>query len=195
MKNDTSKARQYCEELGHVGEKSARVLKKFFPAYSQSPGPSTGKRRFDPTGECVASSQHKKKKAGITRAKPKEFSIVLLPRHTVYVPKGYQRSKLSKKGRVVKVSLRRNMSEVEVDDSVTKAFSSFDLEKYVYLKCGQDNRLKVLQEGGLSGNQLFDLAGQGSIYIIKVDESDHGFISSSVAKVTQKTKNVLCMDV
>ena len=139
-----------------------------FPARSEPLGTSSGKRKFDPTEECIVASQQKKKKAANTRAKPREFHFVFLPKTTVFVPKGYQRSKLAKKGRVVKASSRRNMSTVEVHDTITSAFASFKLCSFVYLKCGQDNRLRALEESEMSGDRIFEVAGQGSIYITEV---------------------------
>lgn len=116
MRKETNKAQQYCEKLGRISKQSARVLKNRL-------GASSGKRKFDPTEECIVASQQKKKKAANTRAKPREFNLVFLPKTTVFVPKRYLRSKLAKKGRVVKASFRRNMSPVEVYDTITSAFA------------------------------------------------------------------------
>lgn len=167
MKSMTTKAQEYCQKVGKVSEQSAKALKKLYPAFS-SQSLACKKRKFDPTDECVVASEKRKKKATSTRMKPRTFCIVFLPKKTVYVPKGYARSRLAKQGRVLKVLFRRNMSVEEVKDTVVNTFSAFKLDNFNFLRCGQDNRLKVVDDSDLTGDEIFELAGQGSIYICLV---------------------------
>lgn len=110
----------------------------------------------------------RKKKATNTRVKSRTFWIVFLPKKTVFVPKGYARQQLAKQGRVLKASFRRDMSVAEVRETVVDTFSSFTLDRFQFLRCGQDNRLQVVDDGELSGDGIFELAGQASIYICVV---------------------------
>ena len=165
MKIVMSKAQHYCQKVGKVSDQSTTALKKLFPAFSSQCVTSKGKRKFDPTEECVVASAKKKKKATSTRGKPRTFCIVFLPKKTVYVPKGYTRSRLVKQERVLKALFRRNMSVKEVKHSVVNIFSAFKLEHFNFLECGQDNRLKVVDDSDLTGDDIFELAGQGSINI------------------------------
>lgn len=64
---------------------------------------------------------------------------------------------------------RRNMSAADVKDTIVNAFSAFKIDQFQYLKCGQDNRLRVVDNNEeMNGDDLFELAGQGSIYICLV---------------------------
>lgn len=112
--------------------------------------------------------QKRKKKSTNNRFKSRLIAIVCLPKVTVYVPRGSVRGNLTKQGRTAKVSFRRNMDMDEVKSSVISAFSSIELSDYLYLRCGKDNRLKVLKDKDLSGDDVFELAGQGSLYITSV---------------------------
>ena len=143
-------------------------MKRLYPAFSSQSGSSKGKRKFNPSDECVVASEKRKKKATNTRAKLRTFYIVLLPKKTVYVPKGYAKSRLAKQGRVVKAVFKRNMNSEEVKETVVDAFSAFKLVNFVFLNCGQDNRLKVIDSNDPSGDGIFELAGQGSIYVSMV---------------------------
>lgn len=163
----TSKAQSYCTKVGEVSEKNIQVLKKHFPAFHGLSSTSK-KRKFDPTENCIVADQQRKKKAANTRMKPRVFHVVFLPRLTTFVPRGYQRSKLAREGRILKLTFRRNMSSEDVQTTILDAFSSLSLEKFLFLKCGQDNRLKALEDNDLNGDGIVDLAGQGSVYIVSV---------------------------
>ena len=149
----TSKASEYCQKIGKVSEQSAKILKKLYPAFS-SQSIKSGKRKFDPAGECVVANEKRKKKSTSTRNKLRTFSVVLLPRKTVYVPKGYARQQLSKQGHVLKTSFRRNMNVQEVKVAIVDTFSTFNLDRFQFLRCGQDNRLHVV-DSDLSGDGIF----------------------------------------
>ncbi len=123
---ETSKAQGYCARVGKVpSEKNAVALKKNFPAFYGN----SKKRKFDPTAACVVADQLKKKKSTNTRIKPRTFNIVLLPKMTIFVPKGYQRSKLTREGRILKLVFRRNMSSEDVRSTILDGFSDLCIEK------------------------------------------------------------------
>ncbi len=118
---------------------------KLFPGCSSSSDEPNwdvrGKHKFDPSAECVASEQQKKKKA-CNDGKPRTIPVVLLQEKQAFVPKGHARTKLNKAGRVVKVDFRRNMSSREVRNAIVQQLPNFDnIVAAQFLRCGQDNRL------------------------------------------------------
>ena len=145
--------------MGSVTEISAKALQKLFPACSS-------KRKFDPGAECVAAAQKRRKKAANTRVKPRTIAVVLMKKRRMFVPKGYARSQLNKAGCIIKLEFRRNMSSQEVKNVILRGFSKFDdVENAQYLRCGQDNVLYLSKEQQLDGDGIFELAGQGSVYL------------------------------
>lgn len=85
-----------------------------------------------------------------------------------FVPRGYARSQLMKADRIVKLEFRRNMSRQEVIDIITSGFSKFDGNQNArYFTCGEDNVLCVLDERDLDGGRVFEVARQGSLYLIE----------------------------
>ena len=66
----------------------------------------------------------------------------------------------------MKLQFQRNMSSQEVKNAILRGFSGFDdVESARYLKCGQDNVMYMNEEQQLDGDRIFELAGQGSIYL------------------------------
>ena len=59
------------------------------------------------------------------------------------------------------------MSIQEVTNVLFRGFSNFDLDKMgiQYFKCGQDNQLSLNEEQKLDGDGIFELTGQGSLYL------------------------------
>ena len=144
------------------------MLKKLFPSCQSSVGKR--RRQFDPTEECLVEDLKRKKKSTSTRSKPRSITVVFLPKKTVYVPKGNVRRNLTRQGRTAKVVLKRNMKPKEIKCIVVNAFPSFQLTDFNYMKCSQDNRLRSMADNNLCGDDIFDLAGQGSVYICQVSQ-------------------------
>ena len=154
-----------CRRIGKPSEHTARALKKLFPTCSTS---GLGEKRrmvFDPSAECVAAAQQQKKKAANTRTKPRSITVVLFNEHRDYVPKGNTRMQLSKAGRIQKMQFRKRMSAQEVRNVLFSSFSKFDLKNMLYIKCGKDNSLSIHHKQDLNGDEIIELAGQGSLYI------------------------------
>ena len=159
-----SAALKHCGNLSTVSEASANVVRKIFPGLKSKCG--NGKRKFDPSEECVIADQKRKKKSTSVRIKPRTFPVVLLRKKTMFVPKGHNRQRLNKDGRIQKVAFRRNMSQDEVTNTILEAFASFELEGIELLRCGQDNLLSVVKDTEMNGDTVFEVAGQGSLYVI-----------------------------
>ena len=161
MKASTSNAVGYCHRVGKPSDQCAKMLKKLFPAFSQSERP-----KFDPGKECVALAQKRKKKAANLRVKNRTITVVFLQKKSVFVPKGYMRRQLHKMGRIAKLQFRRNMTTEEVNSVLLHGFPQFaDIKHAEFLRCGKDNKLCRNEEQELDGDGVFMLAGQGSMYL------------------------------
>ena len=163
-----------CKKVGKPGESSAAALAKLF-GNTATAGPSR-KRSFDPTSECVVASQRAKKKAtNHQRMKTKTLTVVLLKEKPAIVPKGRSRSKLKDSGRIVKLQFKCCMKASQVRSIISSGFSEFKgIEGAQYLRCGQDNIKVVNENQELDGDDIIDLAGQGSLYLTqkRVNVSD-----------------------
>lgn len=146
-----------------MSEQNAQALSKLFPSSTSF----KSKRKFNPIDECLVDEQ-KRKKSTSTRSKGPSIPLVYLPKMTVHVPRGNVRGQLSKQGRIKKELFRRNMKPSEVKAVIVEAFSEFSLDNFMFLKCGQDNRLQVLENKEICGDEILDVAGQGSLYICSV---------------------------
>ena len=55
------------------------------------------------------------------------------------------------------------MSEDEVTSKSLDSFTSFQLEWIEFLRYGQDNMLSVMKDTKMSGDAVFEVAGQGTL--------------------------------
>ena len=122
-------------------EAEAKALASYFPSSSMSRSSSSRKHSvdlFDPSGECVALPQQKKKKAASKgNPKPTVVTVVLMEKFSMRVPKGKVRQKLYSEGRIQSVSLRRTMSFLQVKNAIIRAFTRFQLSHFTILECDQ----------------------------------------------------------
>jgi len=81
----TIKSQDICKRVGKPSEADARVLSKLFPSSSACERKRPLSTAFDPTKECVALPQQKKKKAA--RVKPSNVQVVIMHDTDVCVPK------------------------------------------------------------------------------------------------------------
>ena len=152
--------------MTNPGASSAAALKKLFKKNSDPTiAKSARKRPFDPSSDCVVADQQSKKKASNTRMKPKNINVVLCRKKPTLVPKGHSRKQLRSSGRIVKLQFKRCMTVSQVGSTITDDFSEFNVEEYQYLRCGQDNIMLVNEDQELDGDDVAELAGQGSLYI------------------------------
>ena len=112
--------------------------------------------------------QQQKKKKAITRDRPRKLTAVLLPNLLATVPKSSARKKLSKCGRIQKITLRRSMSSLQARNELVKAFAQFGLSKFTTLSCNQSNQMEPSDMQCPSGDELITIAGQGSLYLCEV---------------------------
>lgn len=160
VKSSTKKAATICNQLGNPTTSTASVLSK------NGPTDCGKKRSLDPKADCVVQANKAKKKATNQRIKIKKLTVVLLKKKPQYVPKGYERKKLKSAGRIVKIEVKRCMTQDEVRSILMEAFPAFeDVETSQFLRCGQDNIMLLNDEQDIDGEGIINLAGQGSVYM------------------------------
>ena len=109
-----------------------------------------------------------KKKRAITRDRSRKLTVVLLRKFSLVVPKSNARSKLKKDGRIKKMEFRRTMSFLQIKNIIIKAFSAFSLSELYFLSCEQSNSLRKASVQAPNGDDLMNIAGQGSLYLCEV---------------------------
>ena len=97
--------------------------------------------------------------------KNKTLSVLLKDKPAV-VPKGRSRSKLKESGQIIKRQFKRCMKASEVRNVISDAFSGFQgVEMAQYLRCEKNNVMLLNENQELDGDDVIDLAGQGSLYL------------------------------
>ena len=97
-------------------------------------------KAFDPSTECVALPQQKRKKA--FKTKPSNIQLVMVLDPSSGVPKGKSRKILEKQERVRKVEFRREMSFYEVQNCIFQGFSHLqNLVGFTFLEADQGGKL------------------------------------------------------
>ena len=136
----------------------AQTLANLFPSSSTvKRSPSA----FDPSTECVALPQQKKKKK--SQPKPATIEVFLLPSNQVAVPTGSLRKSFRSNGRCMKISLHRGMGAQEVRNSIIRAFHKIaGSSNYVILEC-EGNKLKPSNSQDLTGASAIDR--RGALYL------------------------------
>lgn len=126
------------EKLKKPSDTNVKALAKLFPACG------SGKKRtldFDPSGDCVASENQRRKKAATPgKGRSKCVKVEELP---ACFPKGPIRDRLTKIGCIKEISFTRVMSDSEVCTVVLERFKEFGVKKFQYLKAQKDNSLKI----------------------------------------------------
>ena len=80
------------------------------------------------------------------------------------IPRGNRRKVLENEGRIKKLQFFRSMTPLAVRQTIADGFSK-NIDKAVYLQCSQNNYINVNHNQDLNGEELIELAGQGSIYL------------------------------
>lgn len=94
--------------------------------------------------------------------------MVLLERDTSTIPKGGAHKRLTEKGRIKKIQIHRTMDPSTIRQEI-KAFSGIaGASKAKFMKTGHDNVLSVATSQVLSGDDIVELAGGGSVYLLQV---------------------------
>ena len=166
MHGASSKAKSVCSHLGKPSEADARVLSTLFPSVSR-PTKRNRSEAFDPLADCVVSAQKQKKKA--VRIKPRKVNVVLIGESSI-VPRFSKRRALKKDGSIKQLSFLRSMSSRQVRNTIVRGFSEkiteHEAERIVYLQSDpHTHTLTKIEKQECDGDDVIDLAGQGSLYI------------------------------
>lgn len=171
MKETTQRAVNICQRVSKPNESDRKLLNKLYPACSSRSQPSVPqKRKFDPAEISVAETNKARKKAAVPKAsKARTITLVLLERDTSTIPKGGARKRLTEKGRIKKIQIHRTMDPSTIRQEIEKAFSGIaGASKAKFMKTGRDNVLSIATSQVLSGDDIVELAGGGSVYLLQV---------------------------
>jgi hypothetical protein len=135
------------------------------------------KPAFDPTSDCIASENQRRKKSANSNLKGRSkcLKVVLVKEVPCILPKGPLRERLIKMGRLKEVSFTRVMSECDCQDVLLDAFKAIGLKKFHYLQAQKNHSLQLAPNQMLDGNSVIILAGSGSLYLQEASgENTHG---------------------
>ena len=134
-------------------------MTQLFPSSSTLKRPHLSEA-FDPTWQCVAFQQQKKKKAA--RAKPSQVTVMLVPKGTKNVPRGKHRKSLIQK----KVQIFRTMSSLEVKRTIVKSFTDLQ-SSFVYMNVDTTHKFTKDAVQNKDGNTIVDCGKHGAVYIME----------------------------
>ena len=167
-KESTERAISICQRVGKPNEADRKLLNKLYPACSSRSRPSLPqKRKFNPLDHSIAGKNKVKKKAAIPKVcKMRTVTAVLLDHLTSTVPRATARKRLMADGRIKKIQIRRSMNPSVIRQVIVDAFSSItDASKAKFMRSGRDNTLTIIDDQVLSGNDVAEIAGNGSLYL------------------------------
>ena len=160
--------------LKKPSDTNVKALVKLFPSKS-----GVNKPAFDPTSDCVAiDNQRRKKRANLnSKGRSKRLKVLLVKEVPCTLPKGPLREQLSKVGRLKEVSFTRVMSECHCQDVILDAFKAIGLKKFCFLQAHKNHSLQLASNQVLDGNSVINLAGSGSLYL--QEAGNNSFASTS----------------
>lgn len=127
---------------------NARLLSNLFPSTA---GTRKRSNSFDPTEECVAASQQKKKKKAI-RLRTCKVKVMLVDA-SKGVPKGKTRRELREKELEKTMDLKRNMSFQEVKNVILRAFG---ICGFIVLSSTAESKLNVATNQQPTGDEVIE---------------------------------------
>ena len=177
-KESTERAISICQRVGKPNEADRKILNKLYPACSSRSRPSLPqKRKFNPLDHSIAEKNKVKKKAAIPKVcKMRTVTAVLLDHFTSTVPRATARKRQMADCRIKKIQTRRSMNLSVIRQVIVDAFSSItDASKAKFMRSGRDNTLTIIDDQVLSGNDVAEIAGNGSLYLLEVGEVQYCF--------------------
>ena len=137
-------------------QKHRAAMSQLFPSSSTVPKRPRLSDAFDPTLQCVAFNQQRKKKA--VRAK---ITMMLVPNGSKVVPRGKHRKSLMQN----KIEIYRTMSALEVKRTIRNSFTSLQASSFVYLRVDAAQKFSNDTTQDKDGNAMADCGRHGNIYI------------------------------
>ena len=139
-------------------------MANLFPAYAVS----SVKRKFDPTDECVAAEQQRKKKSdskGKSPGRGKSVLAVVIEGKPSSIPKRTKKETLMQEGKAKKIEFCRYFSLEDVNSLLAETFSNLGKLQFVFLQPHRNNQLTIAKEQKSDGNAIFNLAKNGVLYL------------------------------
>lgn len=117
--------------------------------------------------------------------------MVLLKNIPSTIPKGSNRNKLKKAGRIVELDVYRSMTSKEMMDLIMTGFKEFgNIDKIEYLQASRDSSLQAVDQE-LDACGVIKLAGCGSLYVhqLCVSASSSQLLSGVSSKDTDVSQS------
>lgn len=166
------------QSLKRPSDTNVKALVKLFPTKSGvSKRADVSKPVFDPTSDCVASENQRRKKSANPNSKGRSkcLKVVLVKELPCTIPKGPLRERFIKLGRLKDVSFTRVMSECDCQDVILDAFKAVGLKNFYYLQVQKNHSLQLVPSQIRDGNSVINLAGSGCLYLQEANDKDtHG---------------------
>ena len=174
-KNLPGQGSAICKKLSAPSNSERRELSNLFPS-SRATG--SYKRVFDPTAECLALPQQKKKKAAGLVLRPTSREVVLMKAFRSVVPIKKFRSELKSERRIQSLQFKRTMSPEEVKQVIIRGFHHIQgFSSFQYLENSSNNL-------SIASNQEYDgvtvIERRGALYLCEV-------------KVSQAMYHIICI--
>ena len=118
---------------------------------------------FNPSAECVALSQQRKKCSTNQKVKPASVSVVMLKEYSKPAPKGKKRQQLLSKERVKPVNLFRSMTALQVKKAILRAFQDHQVTTFTVLQSESGHNLKVANGQDIDGEMA--IKRRGCLYL------------------------------
>lgn len=170
-----------CARLKTPIGNEAKELGALFHRGATSSGASSSAKRgptFNPDEQLTGLPDTKKKRGSTSKGRSVNVNICRMKHFTPFIPKGRVRNLLKEQGRIVAVKITRLMSPATVKLCIGRAFRTIKGE-WNYLEAGQENRLSIMKNQCLDGNQV--CSRRGCLYILDQDVSMSMFIHRTMA--------------
>lgn len=146
------------------------VLSKLFPTSTASSSNSKPGKSFDPGAPLVTLNQKLKKKSTSTRSKPYKRWVIVMEAAPKRVPSAGARRKLLSAGREKKVEFCRNLSKLQVKNTIVRSFPDLKLQNPTFWKCDGSCRLTCVDlDGYPDGEELLKVGSKESVYLVEGD--------------------------
>ena len=163
-----SRGSALCKTLSTPSNSERRELSSLFPSSRPT---CSYKRPFDPSAECVALPQQKKKKAAGIGLRAISREVVVMKEFRNVVPIKKFRSELKNERRIQNLKFKRSMTPSQVKSVIIDGFRHIHgFSRFQYLE-NTSNSLSI------SPNQEFDGAAvvgrRGALYLCEMQVSIH----------------------
>ena len=131
------------------------------------PSGKSKKVGFDPNAECVvADAQAKKKAAFKGKQRSVSVNVVMLKHYQEIIPRGNTRKELFSQERIKRVSVTRDMSNLQIRNAIIRAFK---VSSFSFLESDKKGHLTRFDNDFLDGEGA--VKRRGCLYLCEIDVS------------------------